>query len=292
MPDLRKFRVLAGEAGTSLGQLLAERLEVATEQAEALVCAGAVRVDSRRQSDPSAAMKAGQRIAVHLGAAQAALSTEHFKELQILRRTRDILAVDKPAGMPSQATRWQSGDALDRLVQRIDPAARLAHRLDRETSGVVVFTRHPSAHRAMSERLATSAVERVYVALVWGNPAKDVDCLTASIGPDPHDRRRMVAGHGKPAATRYQVVARGEAFGHPVSRLRVVLETGRTHQIRVHLAHAGLPVCGDPLYGNSRAGPSRLMLHAHKISWSGEPPIEADIPAEFRELVGFGSWNE
>jgi len=211
--------------------------------------------------------------------------------LSIVHEDGDVLVVDKPAGVPSQATRDTVVGALDRMVAAVDAGARLFHRLDRDASGLVLFTRTAAARRRFAGWLRGGQLERRYVAAAWGHIAADAGRFERAIGPDPRDRRRMSAGLGRAARTVYRVARRGHApGGAPTTLVELDLETGRTHQIRVHLSDAGHPVCGDRLYGP--AGPvspvtavDRLFLHGHRLAWPGAPAITSPVPPLFDELV-------
>jgi RluA family pseudouridine synthase len=207
----------------------------------------------------------------------------------IAYRDADVIVVDKPAGVPTQAARERSDLALDRVIARLDPAVRLLHRLDRAASGLVLFTRTPSARRRFAALLGGNLLARRYRAVARGHLAADAGLLDQPIGPDPRDRRRMTAGIGRPAATRYRVLWRGASpGGAPLTLLDLELETGRTHQIRVHLAHAGHPLVGDALYGAAAPppAPDRLYLHGARLAWPGAT-VESAVPSAFAELVGW-----
>jgi 23S rRNA pseudouridine1911/1915/1917 synthase len=205
-------------------------------------------------------------------------------------RDDDVLVVNKPCGMPSQATRDASSGALDRLVtDELDPRARLLHRIDRDASGLVLFTRSEPARSRFAALLRSHALERTYCALVWGRWQPERGELAGTIGRDPRDRRRMAVGSGQPAVTRFRLICHGATQrGAPVSQLELDLVTGRTHQIRVHLAHAGHPICGDGLYGSEGVGHQvdRLFLHAHRLAWPGAAPVVAPLPPAFAYLIG------
>lgn len=185
--------------------------------------------------------------------------------LAIVYEDADVIVIDKPAGWvvhPGAGVR--SGTLVNALLHH-DPAITqvggpgrpgIVHRLDRETSGLMVVARTQRAYLALVEALRARRVRRTYGALVWGVPNPESAVVSTRIGRDPRHRQRMavVGAGGKEAITRYRVVERFRI----ASRLEIGLETGRTHQIRVHLAHRGHPVVGDPVYG----GRTKKLLSA------------------------------
>ncbi len=214
---------------------------------------------------------------------------------EVLLERDDLLALAKPPGL-SMATSGRPGkgeaDVVARLLQAAGlPAGaeppRLVHRLDVGTSGVVLLARGQAAHRALTRALQERRAEKSYRALAWGHPVPARGRLDAPLGRDPRDGRRMaVRPDGKASATRYETLRRLPSCAD----LRLFPETGRTHQIRVHLAHAGHPIVGDDLYGGATrhrgvrdlrlraafAAVGRPLLHAERIS---VPDLGLDVVA-------------
>jgi 23S rRNA pseudouridine1911/1915/1917 synthase len=196
-----------------------------------------------------------------------------------------IVALSKPAGVSLATRRSEPGAAVARLLAAVSPADRdghcltaellhLVHRLDVGTSGLVLLARDGDAHRALVTAFSSRVVAKTYVALVWGHPRPPAGRLEWPLGPDRGDRRRMrVDVAGRPAVTAFAVVGR---VPH-VALLRLEALTGRTHQLRVHLAHAGHPIVGDDLYGGPRhhgvrdrrrravLDPGHTFLHAWRL---------------------------
>ena len=216
----------------------------------------------------------------------------------------DFVALDKPAGV-SMATSSREGrsgeDAVRRLVaacgEPFDTELRLVHRLDLGTSGVVLLARGDAAHRALSRALQERRARKTYRALVWGRPVPAAGVYDDPLGRDPKDGRRMkVRRDGKPAVTRYRLVAKLP----PVSDLELSPETGRTHQIRVHAAAHGHPIVGDDLYGGATrwrgvrdpahrralAAVARPLLHALRIEVSELGiDVTAPLPQDYRRTL-------
>jgi len=293
----RKLTASGVDRGRSLAAFLADRLAIAAPDADALIRRGSVYIGRRRIEDPTRLITAGDQVSVHAAPRGRAIGRQSSARASavalpvatwVVHRDREVIVVDKPAGVASQATRAASAGALDRMVtEALDHEARLLHRLDRDASGLVLFTRTAAAHRRFSDLLATARLERTYCAAVWGHWPNPEGALSGSIGRDADDHRRMAVGQGRPALTRFRLIRHGSGpGGEPVSLLQLDLVTGRTHQIRVHLSHAGHPVCGDALYGEGHPPLDRLFLHAHRLAWPGATPVVAPVPEALSDLVG------
>ncbi len=221
-------------------------------------------------------------------------------ELPIIHEDAAIVVIDKPAGLVVHpaAGNW-SGTLLNGLLHRFPaiaavPRAGIVHRLDKDTSGLMVVARTLEAQTDLVRQLQARSVRREYLALVWGTPQMS-GRVDAPIGRHPRDRIRMaVSSHpsAKPALTHFERLAEGTLDGRPVSLLRCRLETGRTHQIRVHLQSIGFPLVGDPLYGKPHlaAAFGRQALHAQRLGLnhpaSGAPCAwEAPLPADLAALL-------
>ena len=227
-----------------------------------------------------------------------------------------LVMVNKPPGVSLSTRKSEPRGAVDRLIASLDAAdissrgidvgaLLLVHRLDVGTSGLVILARDQQTHRLLSRELSERRVEKTYLALVWGHPRPRVGRYDWPLAPDRRDRRRMrVNPSGSPAATQYRTLADASH----VSLVELCPETGRTHQLRVHLAHAGHWIVGDDLYGGPRhrairarglrsaLNPSHLLLHAWRLAFPDLPELcshrfEAPLPKEFLaalEGVGIG----
>ena len=266
------FRVPDEQAGARLDRVLAERPELESRAlVERLIAAGAVLVDGDRRAK-SFRLEGGEEISAEIPGA-VALEPESL-EIPIVWEDEHLLVVDKPAGLvvhPAGSTR--TGTLVQGLLEHgaeggdDDDRPGIVHRLDRDTSGLLVVARSAEAFALLQEMIRTREVERTYAALVRGLPESASGRIEAPIGRDRRDRTRHSLDTQTPreAVTWFDVceTMRGHAL------LDVRLETGRTHQIRVHLEAIGLPVSGDPVYGvRGDLGLDRQFLHARRLAFT------------------------
>jgi 23S rRNA pseudouridine1911/1915/1917 synthase len=280
----------AEDAGLRLDAFLAARGAARSRSAaQRLIDSGAVRVDGEPRPK-NHRVAAGQTVAVEAG--EAAAGGEAAPEFEIVYEDADLMVVDKPAGLVTHPAPGHRGPTLaealrGRAAGGADPdRAGIVHRLDRDTSGLLVVTKTEEAHRALSQALKARQVTREYLALVAGHPDADSGTVDAPIGRD-RSRRTVVSTRtdkARDAVTHFETLERLPA----TTLLRVRLETGRTHQIRAHLAAIGHPVCGDPQYGGRACGRelglTRQFLHAEKLMFR-HPRTGANLACESKPPV-------
>jgi 23S rRNA pseudouridine1911/1915/1917 synthase len=262
-----------------------------------LIKGGWVKVDGAAVTSPAQRVRAGQRVDVTLQPTEESRAYRaEALPIVVVHEDDDVLVVDKAAGMVVHpaAGNW-SGTLLNALLAR-DPAsaalprAGIVHRLDKDTSGLMVVGRTLAAVTALTRAIAAREVQRRYLAVAQGAPAQARWTIESPIGRDPKVRTRMaIVGSGKPARTDVERIATSKGF----AALRCTLHSGRTHQIRVHLAAQGLPLVGDRLYGGAPAlGMQRQALHATLLAFrhprSGERlAFESAPPGDFAH-----AWDE
>lgn len=302
--------------GMRLDRWLADSLsDISRSRIKSLILQGMVSSGGAKISEPKTPVKPGVEVEVRLPPPEPAIPEPQDIPLDVVYEDAALIVVNKPAGMavhPAPGT--HDGTLVNALLFRcrgelsgIGGVARpgIVHRLDKDTSGLIVVAKNDRAHNALAAQFADHSAGRTYEAVVWGCPAPGEGTVDAPIGRDSKARKRMAVvrnGHGKEAVTHYRVEKR---LGLGASLVSCRLETGRTHQIRVHLTHIGHPLIGDSVYGRvTSARRSRLpdaareaatsfprqALHAAELKFahpvSGEEMrFEAPTPADMVELM-------
>jgi 23S rRNA pseudouridine1911/1915/1917 synthase len=302
-------------AGERLDRVLSRLLPaLSRSQAKRLIEAGRVTLGGAAFRDPALKVRAGQAFIVLLPAPEDAVPAAQAIALDVRFEDAHLIVVDKPAGLVVHpAPGNPEGTLVNALLAHCGASLSgiggvrrpgIVHRLDKDTSGLIVAAKTEAAHQALSRDFAARRIERTYLALVWGVPAPAAGEVVGNIGRSPIDRKKMAvvgAGRGKPAVTRYRVL---RVFGGVAALVECRLATGRTHQIRVHLTHIGHPPIGDPVYGGRagrearRAGDlgtriaafPRQALHANRLGFqhpaTGEQiRFDSPLPADMAELA-------
>jgi 23S rRNA pseudouridine1911/1915/1917 synthase len=287
-----------GDEGERLDRFIAARGGISRGEARRALDAGGVFLDGRRCKVASRPVHAGQSVTVNLEeAGRAAVPPPPLGRERLLYADAELAAVDKPAGVPAQPTLTTDSGTLPELVAALlGGPVTLVHRLDRETSGVTVFARTKAAAAALAEAFRTGAPEKTYLALTARVPSPRDGRVEAPLGKDPaRAGLRRVDPRGEAAATVYRTLRDGPG----AALVEAAPETGRTHQIRVHLAHLGAPLLGDARYGGPRrvgeVAVPRVMLHARRLALAHpatgarlvlEAPLPEDFLAVERALLG------
>ena len=307
-----RFTVARAEGRARLDRLLADHVPaLSRSRLKNLIETGRVSIAGETITEPGYRVKPGQDVALVIPPPTDETPRAQAMPLQIAYEDDDLIVVDKPAGLvvhpaPGNPDRTlvnallaHCGASLSGIGGVRRPG--IVHRLDKDTSGLMVAAKNDAAHHGLSTQFATRRLSRTYRAVVWGVPRPGAGRIEGAIGRDTRNRKRMAvrASGGKPAVTRYRVLQSSAALW---SLVECRLETGRTHQIRVHMAHRGHPLVSDALYGGARrrglderrrealALCPRQALHAAALSFihpvSGAAlAFESALPADMRALI-------
>jgi 23S rRNA pseudouridine1911/1915/1917 synthase len=301
---------LAEDEGTRLDRALAARMpEHSRSFLARLIEEGRVRLDGRPAPRPSIRVAKGQNATIEIPAPGPASAESQEIPLSILFEDSELVVINKPAGLVVHPA---AGHADRTLVNALlfhvhdlsgiggELRPGIVHRLDKDTSGVMVIAKNDAAHRKLTTAWSTDAVRKEYVAIVYGTPSQMRGTIDAPIARDPRNRKRMaVVAGGRNAITDYEVI---EQLRH-ASMIRCRLRTGRTHQIRVHLKSLGHPIIGDPVYSGPQwrgipdkklqkaiSGFGRQALHAAHLAISHpktdkQMSFTAPLPDDMRDLI-------
>ena len=295
---MKELTILAQESGERIDALLA-RSGYTRSAAVRLIEEGKVRRNGAavKKSDP---VRAGDVVTVEPEDAPAPTETRPENiPLDVVFEDEDVIVVNKPRGMvvhPApghpdgtlvNALLFHCGDSLSGIGGEIRPG--IVHRLDRDTSGLIIAAKNDAAHLALSAQLSDRSLSRIYEAVVRGGFREDAGTVNAPIGRHPTDRKRMAVTekNSRPAVTHWEVIARYSGYTH----VQCILETGRTHQIRVHMAHIGHPLLGDTVYGGKAdTGLEGQCLHARELKFihprTGESVrLRSELPEYFCRVL-------
>ena len=268
---------------------------------QSLISGGRVSINGRQVRLSSWLVRNGDRVELPSAPRSKPRPFAAFDESWLIAEDGDIIAVNKPAGLLAEPTRYTGAVSLLSLAEARFGKVTLFHRLDRDTSGVILLTRSTAANRYLDHAFQQRTVAKEYIAVVRApNRLETSGEINVAIGHHPARRDMMAAVEtgGKPATTRYEVIAATDT----AQWVRLWPHTGRTHQLRVHLAHFDAPILGDRLYGDERKPANRLMLHALCITLpAGEgfparaflAPVPTDLvaPADgWPPQLGVGAW--
>ncbi|WP_370184447.1 RluA family pseudouridine synthase [Alteriqipengyuania sp.] len=295
---------------TRLDKALAEATDLSRERIKGLIAEGAVEIAGRRATTPSAKVEAGTPFTIALPAPTPLEAEPQDIPLAVAYEDEHLIVVDKPAGMvvhPAAGNR--DGTLVNALLHHckgelsgINGVERpgIVHRIDKDTSGLLVVAKTDSAHEGLAKQFAEHSISRRYIAICAGQPKPAEGTIDARLGRSDRDRKKMAvlppdASRGKHAVTHYRTI---NSWGI-ASKLECRLETGRTHQVRVHCASIGHPLLGDPQYGRDpkalrpileKLGFKRQALHAASLGFvhpatGGRVDFQADLPRDMVELI-------
>jgi len=298
------------EVAGRLDKALAEASGLSRERVKALIADGAVTVGKSVASNPSAKMQPGARFSIALPPPEPLAAEPQNIPLDVVFEDDHLIVVNKPAGMVVHpAAGNHDGTLVNALLfhcagklSGINGVARpgIVHRIDKDTSGLLVVAKSDAAHEGLAKQFADHSITRRYVAVCAGYPSPRSGTISGRIGRSDKDRKKMAvlpddSSRGKRAVTHYATL---QTLNH-AALIECRLETGRTHQVRVHCASIGHPLLGDPVYGRTpkslkpvldRLGFQRQALHAEQLGFihpiTGESQnFHADFPADFQELI-------
>lgn len=295
-----KFRVGAAHRGLRLDSFLSEISEgkLTRSAAQRLIAAGNVELDKKKLKK-NYIVEEGDEFTVTMPCPSLTETIPQDIPLEIVYEDEDIVVVNKDRGMvvhPApghpdgtlvNALLQHCGDSLSGIGGEMRPG--IVHRIDKDTSGLIIAAKNDCAHARLSEQLKSHSLERIYEAVVCGTFKQDIGTVDAPIGRHKTDRKRMsVVATGRDAVTHYEVLGRYNGYTH----IRCKLETGRTHQIRVHMAHIGHPLLGDLVYGRKKPekGLSGQCLHARELRFvhpsTGEAVLlRTELPQYFLDVL-------
>jgi 23S rRNA pseudouridine1911/1915/1917 synthase len=287
---MKAFHIVAEESNIRLDRYVSDKYpDISRTRAQKLIEDGNIRVNGQAAKS-SLKLQSGDNIDITIPSPLPSPLTPESIPLNILYEDNDLMVIDKPAGLTVHPAPGHYEHTLVNAILAHIPDLEggeihrpgIVHRLDKDTSGLIIVAKNETAHMKLADQFKSRTVTKTYLALVQGHLSPEEGIIEASIGRHPRDRKRMaVTFHGREARTEYKVVRYVDNF----TLLEMRPRTGRTHQIRVHLAAIGFPVVGDATYGSKSEFLSRQFLHAHKLAFilpSGGKSVEfqSDLPPD------------
>jgi len=293
--------VLTTETGKNkrLDAFLAESVEELTRAAAARLIEGGVVLVNGKPAAKSCKLTGAETVTVTLPEPEPIDAVPQNIPLDVVYEDDDVIVVNKPSGLvvhPApghpdgtlvNALLYHCGDSLSGVGGALRPG--IVHRIDRDTSGLIIAAKNDLAHQSLAEQLKTHRLARTYESICVGNLREDSGTVDAPIARDPRDRKRMaVVAGGREAVTHWEVIARYPGYTH----VRCRLETGRTHQIRVHMAYLGHPILGDTVYGAKKPVPGLTGQCLHAVGLRFQHPrtgeaveLSCPLPDEFTAML-------
>jgi 23S rRNA pseudouridine1911/1915/1917 synthase len=289
------FDFVVERGGIRLDKYLSEQCSISRSYAQRLIGEGYVTVDGH-PAKAGQRLHTGSRVCATIPPPESISLVPEPIPLQVVYQDDDLLVLDKPAGLTVHPAPGHPSHTLVNALLALCPDIAgiggslrpgIVHRLDKDTSGLMMVAKNDAAQASLSQQLKERTVRKRYLALAQGHLAPEQGAIEAPLGRHPRDRKRMaVVSGGREARTRYRVLQ----YLKEHTLLEVEPETGRTHQIRVHLASIGHPVFGDPVYGKKSPLLGRQFLHAHYLSFrlprSGEAvEFHSELPLELKAVL-------
>lgn len=296
-----QFSIKDPQKNQRLDKFLSDSTGLSRSRIKKLIESGNITVNGAK-ADPSYKLKTEDKIEINVPEPEKSKLEAENIPLDVIYEDKDILVLNKPRGLtvhPGAGNR--SGTLVNALLHHcrnlsiIGGVERpgIVHRLDKDTSGVLIVAKNDKAHQSLSKQFKDRTIEKTYLAIVKGNPKNEEGTISESIGRHPVNRKKMaVSQKGREAVTHYKVLKRSKDY----SLVELKPKTGRTHQIRVHLKHIGYPIVGDPVYGGKKNSTPHLnvgnqqLLHAYKIKFTHpttqkELEFEAPLPQDMLKLM-------
>ena len=300
MSEMKIFVVEEEDKGTRLDQYLVKQLDLTRTRVQNLIKENNIKVNNEK-TKVAYKIEPNDSVRVYIPeVVEKDIEAEDIK-LDIVYQDGDIAIINKYSGMVVHPAHGHySGTLVNAILFQIKDLSGIngemrpgiVHRLDKDTSGLIIVAKNDKAHTKLTEMFKNKDIKKTYLAIVKGKVSKETGRIETNIGRDEKDRKKMSVSRdekkGKLAITTYKVIDSNERY----SLLDVNIETGRTHQIRVHMKHIGYPILGDIVYGRPDNKIMRQMLHAYKLEFkhpitSEEMVLEAQLPKDFVEALGY-----